>query len=301
MHPGKAGYSGWDLAVNRERPAGFPDALLVATPPYNSINEHEVGTTFGLRAQDAIGWNPRSFHFITYPARHSPRASGYSRFSAAPAILPRRPAAASQAGTATQRQLRINQKSSSGQFRILDARIAPGVSDAASYAEPWALASPRTKHSIEPSSTGKSTDLGELHWMQFSITLWLPANWKLPDGVAGKPIFLFRVIPKVIPREMPETRSAGQGNRMRPRSLQGVSSCPGALRSCSNGCPAHTAACPKPINGGLAFRSRAVQCKRLLISKLWRIDRAGNSACQSSTPGSLEAFKTATEATSLAP
>src|SRR6202035_570027 len=62
--PGQAGYSGWDLAVDREPPAGYPDALLLATLPYNSINEREIGTTYGLRAQDAIGWNPRSFHFM---------------------------------------------------------------------------------------------------------------------------------------------------------------------------------------------------------------------------------------------
>ena len=73
---GKAGYSGWDLVVDREQPAGYPDALLVATPPYNSINEREVGTTFGLRAQDAIGWNPRSFRFLTNAA-----ASGRARRS----------------------------------------------------------------------------------------------------------------------------------------------------------------------------------------------------------------------------
>jgi hypothetical protein len=35
---------------------------------YNSINEREIGTTFVLRAQDAIGWNPRSFRFLLNPA-----------------------------------------------------------------------------------------------------------------------------------------------------------------------------------------------------------------------------------------
>jgi hypothetical protein len=64
----KADYSGWDLVVDRAQGAGFPDALLLATLPYNSINEREVGTTFGLRAQDAIGWNPRSFRFLSTPA-----------------------------------------------------------------------------------------------------------------------------------------------------------------------------------------------------------------------------------------
>jgi hypothetical protein len=63
--PGTPVYSGWDLVVDRDPSAGYPDALLVATPPYYSISEREVATTFGLRAQDAIGWNPRSFHFLT--------------------------------------------------------------------------------------------------------------------------------------------------------------------------------------------------------------------------------------------
>jgi hypothetical protein len=67
IQPGQANYSGWDLVADREQAAGYPDALLLATPPYRSIDEREVGTTFGLRAQDAIGWNPRSFRFLTNP------------------------------------------------------------------------------------------------------------------------------------------------------------------------------------------------------------------------------------------
>src|SRR5579863_6998325 len=67
VEKGSAGYSGWDLVVDRDPSAGYPDALLVATPPYYSISEREVGTTFGLRAQDAIGWNPRSFHLLAKP------------------------------------------------------------------------------------------------------------------------------------------------------------------------------------------------------------------------------------------
>src|ERR1700756_396986 len=50
--PLHAAYSGWGPGVDRKPAAGFPDALLLATMPYNSINEREIGTTFGLRAQD---------------------------------------------------------------------------------------------------------------------------------------------------------------------------------------------------------------------------------------------------------
>lgn len=67
----QAGYSGWDLVIDRDPPAGYPDALLLATLPYNSINQREIGTTFGLRAQDAIGWNPRSFRFLMDPKAFS--------------------------------------------------------------------------------------------------------------------------------------------------------------------------------------------------------------------------------------
>jgi hypothetical protein len=38
---------------------------LLVSPPYDSVNEREVGTTLSLRAQDGIGWNPRSFRILT--------------------------------------------------------------------------------------------------------------------------------------------------------------------------------------------------------------------------------------------
>jgi hypothetical protein len=176
---GKAGYSGWDLMVDREQPAGYPDSLLVATPPYNSINQREVGTTFGLRAQDVIGWNPRSFRFLTSPDAFKESQKLFQVLGGTRHAM-ETPVVSSREGMAMQRQLKINEKSSAGQFRILEARLTPGVSDAAKYAENWALASPRTPHKFEPAAGGKSTPLGELHWMRFSVTLWLPAGWKAP-------------------------------------------------------------------------------------------------------------------------
>lgn len=185
-----SGYSGWDLVVDRESAAGFPDALLLATPPYNSISEREVGTTFGLRAQDAIGWNPRSFRFLTNPdaLRESQKLFG---------ALNGTPSGAAQITSATNhnhapetvqsqaahRLLELEKQSSPGEFKILDARLTPGVSDAAPYAENWALALPKTPHRYEPASSGKSTPLGELHWMRFSLTLWLPDTWHASKAI----------------------------------------------------------------------------------------------------------------------
>jgi hypothetical protein len=179
IQPGKTGYSGWDLVVDREQPAGFPDALLLATPPYNSINEHEVGTTFGLRAQDAIGWNPRSFRFLTDPAAFRESQRLFQILGGTKQVM-RAPVVSSREGMAIQRQLAINQTASAGEFHIVDARLAPGIADAAPYAENWALAASRTPHALEPAAQGRSTPLGELRWIRFSITLWLPGSWNAP-------------------------------------------------------------------------------------------------------------------------
>ena len=60
VQPGKERYTGWDLVVDRDPPAGYPDPLLVATPPYYSISEREVATTRGdsVAPSTALGWAP---------------------------------------------------------------------------------------------------------------------------------------------------------------------------------------------------------------------------------------------------
>ena len=177
--PAKSGYSGWDLVVDREQPAGFPDALLLATPPYNSINEREVGTTFGLRAQDAIGWNPRSFRFLTTPAALKEGQELYLSLGSATS----RNSAQNQnpaLNSAMRRLMALEGQSEAGQLRVLDARLAPGASDAAPFAENWAVQSARTTHTNEAPFGGRPSPLGELHWMRFSITLWLSDGWKAP-------------------------------------------------------------------------------------------------------------------------
>lgn len=163
-------YTGWDLVVDREQPAGFPDALLLATPPYDSINEREVGTTFGVRAQDAIGWNPRSFRFLTDPAAFSESQRLFF-------LLHQNPSGPSST-SAVRRMMELAKQSAGGEFHILDAHLVPGIADATPFAQNWALASSHTPHTFQPDSQGKSTALGELRWMRFSVTLWLPHAWK---------------------------------------------------------------------------------------------------------------------------
>jgi hypothetical protein len=172
-----AGYSGWDLVVDRLPPAGFPDALYLATPPYNSINEREIGTTYGLRAQDAIGWNPRSFRFLTDPAAFR-EAQGIYHL----AFVYRKDWTSQREAAASTQLLKLAERASQGELRIVDAHISPGIADPAPFATIWAEASSRTQHEMDPSGGGKTAAAGTLNWMRFQVVLWLPPAWKLPPG-----------------------------------------------------------------------------------------------------------------------
>jgi hypothetical protein len=177
-----AGYTGWDLVVDRAQPAGFPDALLLATPPYNSINQREIGTTYGLRAQDVIGWNPRSFRFLTDVATFRLGQQQYlALFRGNASGAGSRPAEHPELA----RLMDLEKHAAAGELQILDARLAPGVADPAPFAQHWAIMAARTQHEIDTVEAGKSSARGRLQWMRFRIVLWLPSRWLLPPGVTA--------------------------------------------------------------------------------------------------------------------
>lgn len=178
--PGRESYTGWDLVVDRQPATGYPDALLLATPPYLSMNEREIGTTYGLRAQDAIGWNPRSFRFLVDAKQFAEARELFLRSS--PEWRAGRHSAASDAAAA--RLMALSQRAASGQFEILDARLVEGTGDAALYARNWALQAARTAHESEK---GLPTPRGALRSLRFRWTLWLPESWTLPAGVRSAP------------------------------------------------------------------------------------------------------------------
>lgn len=177
--PGQNSYTGWDLVVDRDQPAGFPDALLLATPPYNSINEREIGTTFGLRAQDAIGWNPRTFRFLISPAALHYGQQIYGQLSGG--------TSAASAMRASRGLLALEGQAATGKLQILDAHLTPGAADPASFAENWAEQSYATPQSNEPATHGAAGPLGELHWIRFDLTLWLPEGWDAPRALHAAP------------------------------------------------------------------------------------------------------------------
>lgn len=188
VQPGSGSSSGWDLVVDREPPAGYPDALLLATPPYNSLNEREVGTTYGVRAQDAIGWNPRSFRFVTDVHAFHEGQQAFLTLQRAGAFTARDTGKARSPAekSALDHLLRLQNLSAAGEFRIVDAALVPGVVDPAPYAEAWARASGRTPHTTLPAKTQGAAPLGSLAWIKFTVRLWLPEGWRVPAGMAAK-------------------------------------------------------------------------------------------------------------------
>ena len=203
IQPSGRGYSGWDLVVNRAEDASYPDALLVATPPYGSLNEREIGTTYGLRAQDAIAWSPRRFHFLTSTKDWQQARELYRDLMAVQVGKQAVKQAGKAAGAGKPEDSRNGSfqsaiaakllamlsdpgKMGSGVFSVLDARLIAGAGDPPAYAQQWAAHLSDVPHTIEQSGSlaGVSPSWrGELRWIRFAVTLTLPAGWKLPQGL----------------------------------------------------------------------------------------------------------------------
>jgi len=188
IQPSGRGYSGWDLVVNRAEDANYPDALLVASPPYGSLNEREIGTTYGLRAQDAIAWSPRRFHFLTSIQDWRRAREFYRDLMAVQAGQQagkdgRNGSAQSVTAAKLLTMLSDSGKMGSGVFTVQDARLIAGVGDPPAYAQQWAAHLSDVPHTTEQSgvSPGASpSSRGELRWIRFAVTLTLPASWKTP-------------------------------------------------------------------------------------------------------------------------
>jgi hypothetical protein len=180
-------YTGWDLVLEPKRIGGYPDALLLGTPPYGSLNEREIGTTFGLRAQDAIAWGPRRFHFFT---SEKDLASARELF----AVVTSRTGAVetknqSQASAELLNMASDKLRSGSGEFEVLDAKLVLGMGDPAVFAQQWAARLARVPHTIVPENSqtvSQTTFRGELRWIRFRAAIWLPGRWvkpaRLPPG-----------------------------------------------------------------------------------------------------------------------
>ena len=195
IQPTGRGYSGWDLAVSRVDDAGYPDALLVATPPYGSLNEREIGTTYGLRAQDAIAWSPRRFRFLISAKDWQQVREFYRDLMAAQsgkgAGAGKQEDGSLQGATAAKLLAMLSdpKRLGSGVFSVLDARLVDGEGDPPVYAQQWAAHLSDVPHTTEQSTgppAASASSRGELRWIRFAVTLTLPAGWKTPSGLGSR-------------------------------------------------------------------------------------------------------------------
>ncbi|ADW69309.1 hypothetical protein [Granulicella tundricola] len=169
--------SGWIIRiVPASGPRGEHDYAELATPPYNSVTALSLSTDFAFRAQDAVGWNPRRFHFATNPQTFSQLLHAYQAFPPPPASPP---------ASAEQQLASLLPLTSQGTLRILDARMIPGTADQTPMAATVASHFASTAHTVDQLQT--PTPLGKLLWLKFRTELDLPPAFVPAPGLKIQP------------------------------------------------------------------------------------------------------------------
>lgn len=149
--------SGWIVRVLPASGArGAHDFAELATPPHRSPNPLLISTDFSFRAQDAVAWNPREFHFFTSAQQMSIATKAYD----ATLKEPNRPAA----GAAL---FPLLAEACTASLQILDARIAGGSADQALMAATVAQHFSQTAHTVDTSAP--PSPLGRILWMRFRV------------------------------------------------------------------------------------------------------------------------------------
>lgn len=133
------------------------DYAELATPPYRSPNPILISTDFAFRAQDAIAWNPREFHYFTTAVQLATATQAYE----ATMREPNRPAA----GAAL---FSLLPTACTARLRILDARIVGGTANQSLMAAAVASHFAETAHTVETNAA--PTPLGKIVSMRFLVT-----------------------------------------------------------------------------------------------------------------------------------
>lgn len=173
--------TGWRIEV---QPAGKPlqhDAAETATPPYASTSPLLLTTDFGLRAQDAVSWNPRRFSFVANPTQ----AESASRDED---IVLDKKLDPKQMQAPQMRLIGLAMHGAHGEFQILNASLVPGTADQSAAGAALASHWRTTPHTlVQPPAGSKASQLGSLEQVHFKVTLWLPPGTALARGVHATP------------------------------------------------------------------------------------------------------------------
>lgn len=155
--------SGWIIRVLEMRGGqeirGPHDWAEVATPPYRSVSPLLISTDWAFRAQDAAGWNPREFRYVTDAKTFARMASLVDR------VVANDPQASSQAAILVMAQ-------TEARLQILDVSLVPGTQNQARMAAAVASHFVGTPHAVVQGES--PTALGRLAKIRFRATLDLP-------------------------------------------------------------------------------------------------------------------------------
>jgi hypothetical protein len=157
--------SGWIVRVlATDEPRGPHDYAELATPPYRSVSPLLLSTDWSFRAQDAVAWNPRRFHYAANRETFRKLAALYDKVMVGDA-----------ATSAKAAQLVSTQPE--GVLQILDAKLVPGLADQAQMAATVASHLAETPHTVDQSAT--PLPLGRVEEIRFRV------NLELLSGVPG--------------------------------------------------------------------------------------------------------------------
>ena len=169
--------SGW---IVRVLPATGPrdqhDYAELATPPYRSVSPLLISTDFSFRAQDAIAWNPRHFHFASDRASFLALQRWYGIYQRSGNDLPTQHSA----------ELKLAQlaaETPDAALTILDARLVQGTADQAGTAATVATHLNSSAHEVDQPVNDVPTPLGRLNAIKFRIQFDLPKSFTLAAGV----------------------------------------------------------------------------------------------------------------------
>jgi hypothetical protein len=166
--------SGWILRVlPADKPRPPHDYAELATPPYRSVTPLLISTDYSFRAQDAVGWNPRSFRFASDERDFRALLKAYDEYEKRGA----------DAAAAQQALAGLAARAPEGKLTILDAHLVPGTMDQVAAAAAVAAHFATTAHTIVRPADGKATPLGRLTWMRFRIAMELPEGFRVDRGL----------------------------------------------------------------------------------------------------------------------
>ena len=168
--------SGWVLrVVPASGSRGSHDYAELATPPYQSVSPLLISTDFSFRAQDALAWNPRRFHFANDRAAFQEFSRAYANYQRLARIGP---SAAAEMRAAELRLAALVSLAAEAELTLLDARLVQGTGDQTRAASLVALHPNSSARQVDQPTSGVATPLGRLNWVRFRIRIDLPKSFQ---------------------------------------------------------------------------------------------------------------------------